>query len=253
MLLPVPDVLELCREPVSHRSRGTLRSLLLLLLGCAVQCDQKEAVIERIKSLDLKTQHSIVQCIQEVTDNPGPCWPLDWVELPIIPQDHQEPAFTLLVNHAKHLVGQRDNFYQQLLTQMIQQEIHVCGEEKSDPQKELSPGSSPPPAAATKLPNGTISPPDRQHLAVELADSKAKIRKLKQELEEKTENLSEAKEELDQVKEQLKKLREENLSLVQEGRSGKALRDELDIMRERALRVDRLEADVNKYREKVTI
>jgi len=40
--------------------------LLLLVLGCAVQGPNKEDVIEDIKKLPVTTQHSIVQCIQQV-------------------------------------------------------------------------------------------------------------------------------------------------------------------------------------------
>ena len=43
-----------------------MESVLLLLLGCAVKCDQKEERIDTIKSLEYCVQEGIVKHIQEV-------------------------------------------------------------------------------------------------------------------------------------------------------------------------------------------
>lgn len=47
-------------------SVGEMEILLLLILGCAVQCERKEHFIEVIKSMDLEIQHKIVDHIQKV-------------------------------------------------------------------------------------------------------------------------------------------------------------------------------------------
>ena len=47
-------------------AHSELEKVLLLVLGCAVQSDQKEMFIENIKKLDVDVQHSIVEYIQEV-------------------------------------------------------------------------------------------------------------------------------------------------------------------------------------------
>ena len=44
-----------------------MQLLLLLLLGCAVQCPNKETFIDRIKQLDVQVQHAIVDCIRQVS------------------------------------------------------------------------------------------------------------------------------------------------------------------------------------------
>lgn len=46
-----------------------MKLLLVLLLGAAVQCPNKEIFIGRIKELDVVTQHVIVEFIKQVTDN----------------------------------------------------------------------------------------------------------------------------------------------------------------------------------------
>ena len=43
-----------------------MEKVLLLLLGCTVQCEQKESFIDNIKELDVDVQHAIVEHIQEV-------------------------------------------------------------------------------------------------------------------------------------------------------------------------------------------
>lgn len=93
---------------------------------------------------------------------------------------------------------------------------------------------------------------DNHHYAVELADWKSKVRKQRQELEEKTEALLECKEELEHNKTLLIKLRQEHQELMHEARTAKSYRDELDAVIERADRADRLEIEVARYREKLT-
>lgn len=48
-----------------------LTSLLLLLLGCAVQCERKEDFIMSIKNLDVSAQTVLMESIQQIADNPS--------------------------------------------------------------------------------------------------------------------------------------------------------------------------------------
>ena len=74
-------------------------------------------------------------------------------------------------------------------------------------------------------------------VVVELAEAKAKLRRCRQELEEKCEQVAELRDELDTLHGQSARVKQENMDLVQEARLSKALRDELDIVRERASKV----------------
>ena len=67
VLLVLPDIVKLGREPESKAGVENMRLLLLLLLGCAVQCPNKEVFIDRIKQMDVDTQHAIVDCIKQVS------------------------------------------------------------------------------------------------------------------------------------------------------------------------------------------
>ena len=48
-------------------AQEALQQMLLLILGCAVQCDQKEKFIDDIKRLDIYTQQAIVDYIKQVS------------------------------------------------------------------------------------------------------------------------------------------------------------------------------------------
>lgn len=66
VLVRLPDPVTLGRDPDSETGLAGMQTLLLLVLGCAVQGPSKESVIEDIKRLPLATQHDIVNCIQQV-------------------------------------------------------------------------------------------------------------------------------------------------------------------------------------------
>ena len=61
----LPDVVRLGSE--AEAATDEMRRLLLLVLGCAVQCSCKQQVVDNIKLMDYQTQHAIVECIQQVS------------------------------------------------------------------------------------------------------------------------------------------------------------------------------------------
>uniref|UniRef100_UPI00398F3554 protein Daple-like n=1 Tax=Pristiophorus japonicus TaxID=55135 RepID=UPI00398F3554 len=66
VVMSLPNVLMIAKDPLSGKSMDEMQKVLLLMLGCAVQCEQKEEFIERIKQLDITTQTAIVAHIQEL-------------------------------------------------------------------------------------------------------------------------------------------------------------------------------------------
>lgn len=64
LLLRLPDTMNLGKKPESYI--GDMKLFLLLLLGCAVQCPNKEKFITKIKTLHVDTQLAIVECIKQV-------------------------------------------------------------------------------------------------------------------------------------------------------------------------------------------
>ncbi|XP_051166692.1 girdin [Leptopilina boulardi] len=234
LLLRLPDTLNLGKEPESYI--GDMKLFLLLLLGCAVQCPNKEKFITKIKALDVDTQLAIVECIKQVTD---------YQDI-VITQDSMENVnMGNVFLEIKKLIQER-NLYREKWRNVSVNEIgeqndstiSTEGEDLNKSQQSNSTSKS--------------EREENHHYAVELADWKSKVRKQRQELEEKTEALLECKEELEHNKMLLSKFKQENQELVLEARTAKSYRDELDAVIERAERADRLEMEVARYREKLT-
>ncbi|XP_014061048.1 girdin isoform X4 [Salmo salar] len=236
--MPLPNVLVLGRNPLSEQGLEEMRKLLLLLLGCAVQCEKKEEYIERIQTLDFDTKAAIASHIQEVTHNQENVVDLQWLEGGDLPPEDLDSFSRNMAFHLKRLVDERDD---QLETIVELTQERDCGQYSPPPLFAQSPNDSP----------SMRRTESRQHLSVELADAKAKIRRLRQELEEKSEQLLDCRQELDNMETENKRIQQESMQLLSDARSARAYRDELDVLREKAIRVDKLESEVGRYKERL--
>ncbi|XP_075269719.1 girdin isoform X2 [Opisthocomus hoazin] len=238
IVMSLPNVLIIGKNPFSEPGTEEIKKLLLLLLGCAVQCQKKEEFIERIQGLDFDTRAAVAAHIQEVTHNQENVFDLQWMDVIVLTQEYVEPLLKNMALHLKRLIDERDEH----------SETIVELSEERDCLRFL------PHASAAQSPCGSPGmkrTESRQHLSVELADAKAKIRRLRQELEEKTEQLLDCKQELEQMEAELKRLQQENMNLLSDARSARVYRDELDALREKAIRVDKLESEVSRYKERL--
>ncbi|XP_011637588.1 girdin isoform X3 [Pogonomyrmex barbatus] len=234
VILKLPDIANLGKEPELYIA--DMKLLLLLLLGCAVQCPNKEKFITKIKTLHVDMQLAIVECIKQVTDHQDI----------VITQDAMENAnMGYLFIQIKKWIQELDLYREKWRDTALDDSIERNDSSISAESEEISKVQQSHPVAKAER-------EDSHHYAVELADWKSKVRKQRQELEEKTEALLECKEELEHNKALLIKLRQENQELMHEARTAKSYRDELDAVIERADRADRLEIEVTRYREKLT-
>uniref|UniRef100_T1K417 HOOK N-terminal domain-containing protein n=1 Tax=Tetranychus urticae TaxID=32264 RepID=T1K417_TETUR len=303
LVLKLPDVVNIGRDPEDECNLEDLGAFLLLLLGSAVQCESKEKFIEAITAFDFTVQESIVACIREIVDNPSSVWSInDWGELTSIPEVDQSRMYSTLVANVNRLAKERDDLSQRVVELVLEIENlkskgpvaslshshHHRNRHHSSHHSHHHTPSSLPPSPSSTTGSATLlasSPPpvgtdglistnnaslynsyssssvsslltinnneSRSHLVVELAEAKSKYRKVVAELEEKSELVNELKENLEQSKETCNKLRSENLELIQEARSAKAYRDEIDVLNERVRKVDRLENEVQRYKDKI--
>lgn len=206
-----------------------MKLLLTLLLGAAVQCPNKQLFIARITELDIKIQHGIVEVIKHVTESQTIVLTMEFPE-----NIHSN----LMVEHIKRLAKERDKYHSSWIS-VLNLDSDIS---QNQPQKN-SPAS---------MSSNSASTPESQHLAVELADLKSKMRRIRQELEEKTECFIETKEELEHTRGQYEKLKNESQDWYSEARQAAAYRDEVDILREKADRVERLEIEIQRFREKLS-
>ncbi|XP_030583594.1 girdin isoform X3 [Archocentrus centrarchus] len=241
IMTPLPNVLLLGRTPYSEQSLDEMKKLLLLLLGCAVQCEKKEEYIERIQTLDFETKAAIAVHIQEWTHSQENVLDLQWLDSSEVNPDEMEAVIRNMATHLRHLLDQRDA-HLETIAELIQEKEGVVSVLNS-PSSPQSASYSP---SMQQHQVGT-----QQHLAVELADSKAKIRRLRQELEEKSEQMLDSRHELENMESELKRIQQENSLLLVDARAARTYRDELDALRERAIKADKLESEVGRYREQL--
>ncbi|XP_050679141.1 girdin [Leptidea sinapis] len=228
-LLVVPESICLGKAPESREGLENMKLLALLLLGAAVQCPNKETFITRIKELNVDLQHNIVECIKQVTDMQTVVLTPDAIDL------FQSPT---MFNHMRRLAKERDHYLQNWATLVLNEGL--CENEVENKN-----------CKSRSTQNVSQTNGESQHLAVELADWKARLRKQRQELEEKSEQLSECREELEHTKLVLGKLRTDSQEWFNEARKAGNYRDEVDALREKAERCDRLEQEIQRYRDRL--
>uniref|UniRef100_A0A182YHN8 HOOK N-terminal domain-containing protein n=1 Tax=Anopheles stephensi TaxID=30069 RepID=A0A182YHN8_ANOST len=238
-ILALPDCSVLGHSPESRAGLEQMKLLITLLLGAAVQCPNKEIFIARIKELDVNTQHAIVEVIKQVTDSQT---------LVLTQESLDQLSPELMCKHIVRLAKERDQYHGKWMSSFITDSEQQALVNSSSSKSSLHNASS----ASTSTANTPSTTSENNHLAVELADYKSKLRKLRQELEEKSELLMEVKEELDHKCNQYEKLRTESQDWYSESRRAAAYRDEVDVLRERSERADRLEIEVQKLREKLS-
>ncbi|XP_051929011.1 coiled-coil domain containing 88A [Hippocampus zosterae] len=230
ILMPLPNVAILGQDPFTEAAVEEMRRLLLLLLGCAVQCEHKETFIQQIQALDIETQAALAICIQQVTQDPRSVLPLQWEELLDVEGADLKLVFSSMAKQIQSMLAQRDAHLERIAELCREREVHA-----DSPLAPLGGHNDEPP----------------QGLALQLADSKAKVRRLKQQLDDKCDQLLDYKQEIQMMEEQLKKLQKKNCSLQNESRGLRALRDELDCTRERAARSEQLQNELQSCKHRL--
>uniref|UniRef100_A0A7N8X5F5 Coiled-coil domain containing 88C n=1 Tax=Mastacembelus armatus TaxID=205130 RepID=A0A7N8X5F5_9TELE len=236
IVMPLPNILWIAKDPIS----GNTHSYILLLIKSYIfpLCSsfRKEEMIEKIKLLDIETQAAIVCHIQEVTHNQLNVLDLSWMEEGAqLPHEDLEPMARNMAASLRQLIDQRDRA-SEAIADLTQERDYLTSQQ---PQEVNNGGSA----------VCGLNKEEKQHLSVELADTKAKLRRYRQELEEKTEQLMDLKHEVERLDQELQRLKQENQSLSCEARSARVYRDEVDSLREKAARVDRLETELTRCKE----
>uniref|UniRef100_A0A3B4VEZ6 Girdin-like n=1 Tax=Seriola dumerili TaxID=41447 RepID=A0A3B4VEZ6_SERDU len=234
IMIPLPNVLLLGRTPYYRN--------ISIIFHVHFQCEKKEEYIERIQTLDFDTKAAIAAHIQELTHSQENVLDLQWLESSEMNPDEVEASARNMATHLRHLLDQRDN-HLETIAELMQEKEGVVSllNSPSSPQS-----GSYSPSIQQQQQTGS-----QQHLAVELADSKAKIRRLRQELEEKSEQMLDCRHELENMEAELKRIQQENSQLLVDARAARTYRDELDALRERAIKADKLESEVGRYREQL--
>uniref|UniRef100_A0A8C6RN13 Coiled-coil domain-containing protein 88B n=1 Tax=Nannospalax galili TaxID=1026970 RepID=A0A8C6RN13_NANGA len=212
-----PDLQTLGFDPFSEEAVDELEGILRLLLGASVQCEHRELFIRHIQGLSLDIQSELAAAIQEVTQPgagvvlalSGPeCGELGTLEL--------EMQFRGLMGTLSRLVRERDLGAQRLVELLLERE----------------PARLQPPEAPTKAPAEGPS----HHLALQLANAKAQLRRLRQEVRG-----------LDGSPALVRMAQ----ALSGQAKRAELYREEADALRERAGRLPRLQEEMRRCRERL--
>uniref|UniRef100_A0A8C2H6U1 Coiled-coil domain containing 88C n=1 Tax=Cyprinus carpio TaxID=7962 RepID=A0A8C2H6U1_CYPCA len=262
ILMNLPNVLAIAKDPLSGKSMEEVKRLLLLILGCAVQCDRKEEMIEKIKLLDIETQAVIVTHIQEVTHNQENVLDLQWMEVREIPAEQLDPLSRTMAFHLRKLIDERDESAE-LIIELTQERDYL---QSQQPPSLLG---FPSPEHTSLTPVTLLSKEDRQHLTVELADTKAKLRRSRQDFEQQLSSvvfvseeragkvdrleteLARCKEKLNDIhfyKTRIEELREDNITLLE---TKSMLEEQLSGARGRCDKLHELEKENLQLRSKL--
>lgn len=210
-----------------------MKLLLTLLLAAAVHCPNKQVFINRIKEeLDEEIQLGLVAIITHVTES-------QTIEL--IPEAVEKILPVKMIDHIVRLTKERDKYRSSWISSLNFDNETLSNHKGSTMSSNV-----------TSPTVSSVSTPESQHLAVELADLKSKMRKIRQELDDKSEGLVEAKEELEHTRIQYEKLKLESQEWYSKARQAATYRDEVDVLREKADRVERLEIEIQRFREKLS-
>ncbi|XP_043825580.1 coiled-coil domain-containing protein 88B [Dromiciops gliroides] len=233
ILVPPPDLQMLGFEPLSEEAVEGLEGILKLMLGASVQCEHRELFIRHIQGLSLAAQSELAATIQEVTQpGAGMVLALAGPE----PGELATPELELLVrSHTEALVKlarERDRAAQRLAEMLQEQEV-------------LSLQPEPPQRVSPEGPH--------HHLTLQLADAKAQLRRLRQELEEKAEELLDSQGEVQGLEAEIRRLRQEAQVLSGQARRATLYREEAEMLRERAARLPRLQEELRRCRERLQV
>ncbi|XP_074131724.1 coiled-coil domain-containing protein 88B [Sminthopsis crassicaudata] len=231
ILAPPPDLQMLGLEPLSEEAIEELEGILKLMLGASVQCEHRELFIRHIQGLSLAVQSELAAAIQEVSQpGAGVVLALAGPE----PGELAGPELELLLrSHVEALVKlarERDRAAQRLAETLQDQELLSLQPET--PQR--GPHEGP-----------------HHHLTLQLADAKAQLRRLRQELEEKAEELLDSQGEVQGLEAEIRRLRQEAQVLSGQARRATVYREEAETLRERAGRLPRLQEELRRCRERL--
>ncbi|XP_052617287.1 coiled-coil domain-containing protein 88B isoform X1 [Peromyscus californicus insignis] len=232
ILPPPPDLQTLGFDPLSEEAVDELEGILRLLLGASVQCEHRELFIRHIRGLSLEVQSELAAVIQEVTQpGAGVVLALAGPESGELVAVELEMQLRNLMRTMSRLVRERDLGAQRLAEVLLERE-----------------------PAHLRLPeapaNASAEGPSH-HLALQLTNAKAQLRRLRQEVEEKAELLLDSQAEVQGLEAEIRRLRQETQALSGQAKRAELYREEAEALRERAGRLPRLQEELRRCRERL--
>ncbi|XP_051689055.2 coiled-coil domain-containing protein 88B isoform X2 [Oryctolagus cuniculus] len=231
ILSPPPDLQTLALDPLSEEAVEELEAILRLLLGASVQCEHRELFIRHIRGLSLDVQSELATAIQEVTQpGAGTVLALAGPEPGELTAPELETLTRSLLGTLSRLARERELGAQRLADLLLERQ---------------------PAPLPLEAPARAPAQEPSHHLALQLANAKAQLRRLRQELEEKAELLLDSQAELQGTEAEMRRLRQETQALSGQAKRAQLYREEAEALRERAGRLPRLQEELRRCRERL--
>ncbi|PIO36292.1 hypothetical protein AB205_0073270, partial [Aquarana catesbeiana] len=219
ILMPLPDTHLIVQDPVSDVSLQEMEKLISLILGAAVQGEGREEIIGTIRSLNLDFQTKLAEKIQEITQDPHKILSLPGSELSDLSTSDLEELVHLLSAHLRDILKQRDDALERL-------SIMRCDQQNRSSDTKVQ--------GVSKT---VLSDPNAwQNHSLHIADLQSKLRRVRQEQEEKSEELLDSQQQVQLLEVELRKVHQQVRELSQTAALSRSYRDELDALRERSRR-----------------
>uniref|UniRef100_A0A7E4VPH3 Secreted protein n=1 Tax=Panagrellus redivivus TaxID=6233 RepID=A0A7E4VPH3_PANRE len=263
-----PDVLSIVRHPVPEVSSHELNKVLILLLGCAVQSEQKEHFISRLRCMREELQAAIVHEISKVTEDGPACIEaaadVQALDLPS-PDDHRCLA---VLDYLEQVMKERDDYAAGILELSSAAGSGSNGmlTDDGDHDDKASNGTTTSSSSCNgDIPNGGKSFADEQFMDLrslspsamdrrqntEILELKTELRKMKEKYLGQEEYINEMQEESQKQEDEIKRLNEVRLSLLKDARMAQQYSEDIVYMQEQLDNARRLESENEKLREKV--
>ncbi|CAI8055853.1 Girdin [Geodia barretti] len=144
--------------------------------------------------------------------------------------------------HLQRVAKERDGHFEVLLDTMVERDYYKQVFESTDGGNESLPREN-----GLALPSTPVRSPS---VNTELLDLKKKSRLTQEQLDHKSLQLSETREELERALAAVQKLQQERQEMAAEAKAARMYRDEIETLKVQSAKVEKLEADVKKYRQK---
>uniref|UniRef100_A0A9J8AZY9 Hook microtubule tethering protein 3 n=1 Tax=Cyprinus carpio carpio TaxID=630221 RepID=A0A9J8AZY9_CYPCA len=211
-----------------HSDAAELGRMLQLILGCAVNCEQKQEYIQTIMMMEESVQHVVMTAIQELMskETPVSSGSDSFVDL-----DRQLKKTVEDLNDAlatKEEIAQRCHELDMQVAALQEEKSSLLAENQSDSIEDLN------------------SPAGRRHLQLQ-----AQL----EQLQEETFRLEAAKDDYrircEELEKELMEVRGQNEELTSLAEEAQSLKDEMDVLRHSSDKVSKLEAQVEAYKKKL--
>ncbi|XP_065348608.1 protein Hook homolog 3-like isoform X2 [Cloeon dipterum] len=224
-----------------HCDPENLTQLLIMVLGCAVHCANKEEYIMKITSLELDVQSVLMQCIKELQS----CFQMPGA--PLESPASVGPGESFVTSHISQL--QEELRATSALKEQMAQKCHELDLQATILQDEKE---------VLLSENNALKERMKEFEGLEDAGGSQRLKDLKKQVELLKEEVFKAETARDDYRAKVQLVEKENLEtkarlveLQQAADEARLLKDELDVAREAADQAAKLEATIETYKKKL--